>query len=82
MTLLTKTVRREASAQVFDRGARSIIISIEPPGLLGFRAKGTRRTYRLPASVVYRIAVDAYARALVKERKEARKARRLAKKAG
>lgn len=48
MTILTKRLRRETTEQLsvdrFSRG-RPIIIEIEPPNLVHFRWKGTRRVY-------------------------------------
>ncbi|HOF17583.1 MAG TPA: hypothetical protein PK082_01640 [Phycisphaerae bacterium] len=58
MTTLKKPVSRETAARQFERGAdRPIIVSIEPPGTLGFRLKGTRRTYRLPVATCFLLAV-------------------------
>ncbi len=56
MTRCTKVVRRESFASL---QGRPIIISIEPPSLIGLRLKGTRRTEYLPADSAYWIAVKA-----------------------
>ena len=72
-TKLHKTVRRESQAQVFDRGMRNIIISLEPPGLLGFRAKGTRTTYWTTVEACYHLAVKAHVEAQRKEKRLNRK---------
>ena len=57
MTKLTKKVARETGATVFERKVRPVIVSFEPPDLIGFRLKGTRRTYFLPAGSCYYMAV-------------------------
>lgn len=60
MTRLSRAVRRETSAAVWDRGRnRQVIVSIEPGSepLLGFRLKGTRRTYYLRPTDCFRRAV-------------------------
>jgi hypothetical protein len=60
MTQLHKTIERETAATVFERSLeRLIIVSLEPPGLLGFRLKGTRQTYRLPVQTCFWLAVRA-----------------------
>ncbi len=50
MTLLNRTVRRETCAGTYSGGKfRPIIVTLDPPGnVIGFRLKGTRRTYYLP----------------------------------
>ena len=48
MTNLTKKVRRLSAGKVFEAGKfRQIVVTIEPPCLLKFRAKGCRRSYSL-----------------------------------
>jgi hypothetical protein len=49
----------ETSATVFERGQRNVIVTVEPSGLLGFRLKGTQRTYELTADACYHAAVKA-----------------------
>ena len=57
---LKQKVERETSATVFERSRRrEVIVSIEPPDLVGFRLKGTRRTYYLPADALYCAALKA-----------------------
>jgi len=59
-TMLKKPVRRESSGLIREAGkVRPIIVSIEPPFLLGFRAKGCRKTYSLTAECCYMLAVKA-----------------------
>lgn len=58
MTNLNRTVSRVSDRVTFDAGKmREIVITMKPPGLVGFRAKGCRKTYWLTAEVCYDIAV-------------------------
>ena len=80
MTRLQKVVRRVTNVEQYELGkSRPIVVSVEPPGLLGFRLLGTRRTYRLPVGACFMLAVRAEAddkrRAKAAERK-ARKEKR------
>jgi hypothetical protein len=73
MTRLSKKIERKTSATVFDRGKRrEVIVTFEPPDLLGFRLKGTRRTYYLTPDGCYSVAVE---RALRNERHPKRRHR-------
>ena len=57
MTLLKTPISRETTATQFERGKpRPVIITLEPPSLLGFRLKGTKRTYYLDAGSCYDLA--------------------------
>jgi len=58
MTKLRTPVVRETHATQYERGRqREIVVSIEPPGLLGFRLKGTRRTVRIGVEAAYWFAM-------------------------
>ena len=60
MTSLTTPISRETAATHFERGKRrQVIVSLEPPSLLGFRLKGTKRTYYLDAGSCYDLACKA-----------------------
>ena len=61
MTVITRIVRRETASQgVFERGKyRAVIITLDPPNVIGFRLKGTRTTYRLTAEGCYWMAIAA-----------------------
>lgn len=60
MTKLTKKLTRESDAAVYERSKyRPIIVSVEPPDRIGFRLKGTQRSYTLPIAMCFRIAVEA-----------------------
>ena len=60
MTDLRKPVSRVSRATVHEQGRqRQIIITLAPPSVLWFRAKGCRRSYALPAEVCYQLAVKA-----------------------
>ncbi len=77
MTDLKRKVRRVTAGTVREVGkARAIVVSLEPPQLLGFRAKGCRRTYYLTAETCYLLAVRADVEARRKERKQRRRARK------
>jgi hypothetical protein len=65
MTELTKPIKRETPATVFEKSqSRNIIVSIEPAGrseaVIGVRLKGTRQTYRVGINSVYNLAVQHY----------------------
>lgn len=74
MTSVTRRVQRISPAAVYSQGRlRSVIICVEPPGdLVGFRLKGTRRTWTLPVDWCFREAVRA---TLAREKIERKKAR-------
>jgi len=60
MTDLRKPVSRVSRATVHEQGRhRQIIITLEPPSVLWFRAKGCRRSYALTAEFCYQQAVKA-----------------------
>ena len=70
MTKLTKPVRRETSSTVYERCQhRPVILTLEPPGLLAFRLKGCRRTYRLTVDGCYMMAVKADVEGARRERR-------------
>jgi len=70
-------VLRESFGTVFDRGKRRpVIVSIEPPNLLGFRLKGTRRIYYLSTEACFTTALKAALKAQAAEKKARRKKRR------
>lgn len=80
-TKLNKPVSRESYASIHEAGkARPIVITISPPSLIGFRAKGTRRTYWLTANSCYMAAVKAHVederKRKAKEKREKKKTRR------
>lgn len=52
-----------------------MIVSIEPPGIVGFRLKGTRTTYRLPADRLWWIAMYAERVYQAKQKAKAKKER-------
>lgn len=53
MTILSKPVKREVNAHYH----KPIIVEIDPERGLGFREKGTRKTFYLPVMTAYRMAV-------------------------
>ena len=60
MTDLRKPVSRVSHATVHEQGKhRQIIITLVPPSVLWFRAKGCRRSYALTADACYQLAVKA-----------------------
>ncbi len=77
MIVIRRPVRRESFGTVFDRGRnRPVIVSIEPPNLLGFRLKGTRRIYYLTTEACFSMALKAALRLEAAEKKARRKTRR------
>jgi hypothetical protein len=60
LTDLKTKVERVSNARIFERSKqREVVIILEPPALVGFRLKGTKRTYWLPADVCYLMALKA-----------------------
>jgi hypothetical protein len=61
MTPLTRRVVRESAAMIHEAARnRPIVVTLEPPGrMIGFRPKGTRKTYYLPIDWCYARAVQA-----------------------
>jgi hypothetical protein len=57
MTKLLKNVRRE-TGRVYDRG-RSLIVTLEPGDVIGFRPKGTRKTWKTTLGACFLMAVKA-----------------------
>ncbi|MHA2279686.1 MAG: hypothetical protein ACXAC5_02165 [Promethearchaeota archaeon] len=80
MTKVKKPVRRETHGGVFSQGKlRPVIVSVEPPNVIGFRLKGTRRTYYLTAEGCYLKAVQAAIAAEKREKAKARKEKKAKK---
>ena len=80
MTVVKKPVKRETFGGIFDRGkCRPVIVSIEPPNLVGLRLKGMKRTYYLTAESIFMQALKA---SLVSEKKEKGKNKRSKMKRG
>ena len=75
MTPVTRPLARESAAAMHSAGrARAIVIELTPPGeLIGFRLKGTRRTYNLPVAWCYREALRNEVARQKRERAEERK---------
>lgn len=77
MTMLRRKLTRETSATIFESGRhRGVMVSLEPPCLIGLRLKGTRRTFYLPVDRAYLTAgkaqhVAAEARKKSQRRKKA-----------
>lgn len=60
MTDLNKKVKRVTHKHIHEAGrTRPIVVILQPPGLLGFRAKGCRKIYYLPVENCYHLAVKA-----------------------
>lgn len=76
MTIIRKPVKRETRMPVFERGMRNVIVSIEPPGLVGFRLKGTRTTYTLPADKLWWHAMRCELAMRKREKAKAKKGKR------
>lgn len=76
MTIIRKPVKRETIFQVPERGLRNVIVSIEPPGIVGFRLKGMKTTYRLPSDYLWWVAMKAEIAFQKKEKAKAKKAKK------
>lgn len=84
MTKVTRPVRRETIA--VDGGGilslgkvRPVIVSIEPPNVMGFRLKGQRKTFHLTAEYCFLQAVKAQLAAEQREKNKNQKTRRIVK---
>jgi hypothetical protein len=73
MTKLLKNVWRE-TGRVYDRG-RSLIVTLEPGDVIGFRAKGTRKTWKTTLYSCFIMAVKARVEADKAAKKAARRSR-------
>lgn len=78
-----KPVYRETIGGIFSTGkTRPVIVSIEPPNVIGFRLKGMRKTFYLTAEGCFLQAVKAQLLADKREKDKGKKARRLVVKRG
>ena len=60
MTRVKKKWSRETDSSVFEKGKnRRVIVILEPGGVIGFRLKGTRKTYNLTAAKCHMMALKA-----------------------
>jgi hypothetical protein len=74
MTMLKRKLTRETSATIFESGRhRAVMVSLDPPYLIGLRLKGTRRTFYLPVDRAYLAAVKAHVAAEAREKSLRRK---------
>ena len=77
-----RKIKRETMAQRWDAGKhRRVVVTIDPmTGVVGFRLKGCRRAYELPAAYLWQHAVQktvALEKARkAKDRKRTRRVRR------
>ena len=80
-TVLKKPVTRITRGMIREAGkARNITITLRPPNVIGFRAKGCRKEYRLTAEVCYTMAVRAHVAAEKRDKKKQKKSKRKKKK--
>jgi len=74
MTKVTKPVYRETAGGIFSAGKeRPVVVSLEPPNIIGFRLKGMRKTFYLTAEGCFMAALKAQ---MALEKKEQRKKKR------
>lgn len=74
MTNLTRPVKRVSAGGVFEAGKmRPIVVTLEPPCVLKFRAKGCKRSYSLTIAACYTMAVKAHVSAQKRLKKEKNK---------
>jgi len=58
--ILKKPVKRVTTGIVREAGRdREVVVTLHPPKLIGFRAKGCRKEYFLPSDACYKLAVRA-----------------------
>lgn len=68
-----RAVTLETEATVFERSVhRPVVVTVEPSGIVGFRLKGTKRTYQLTADACYCAALKADVNAQQKGSRRAR----------
>lgn len=73
MTKVRKTVYRETVGGILERGKnRPVIVSIEPPNIIGLRLKGMRKTFYLTAEGCFMQAVKAHVAAEKREKAKAK----------
>jgi len=77
MIEVTRPLSRLSCSAIHSGGkSRGIVIELQPPGnIIGFRLKGTRKTYYLPVDHCFREAMRAELARQKRERIEARKNR-------
>jgi hypothetical protein len=72
VTTINRKLARESSSGIYSGGQhRAVIIELTPPGdVIGFRLKGTRRSYCLPVAHCFREAMRNELARLQAERKK------------
>lgn len=74
MTKLRKKVQRETRARYHESGKwRAIMVALEPPDLITFRAKGCKTKYSITAKAGFELAVLAEVERKRKEKREQKK---------
>lgn len=74
MTELKKPVRRVSQGKIFEAGKfRPVVVTLEPPYILKFRAKGCKKSYSLTTDACYSMAVKADVAAKKRVKKQAKK---------
>ncbi len=77
MTKVKKPIYRETVGGILSSGKiRPVIVSIEPPNVIGFRLKGMHRTVYLTAESCFLKAVQAQIIADKREKAKAKRGRR------
>ena len=77
MTRVKKKWSRETDSAVFEKGKnRQVIVTLEPGGVIGFRLKGTRKTYSLTTGRCHMMALKA---SILQEKREKSKRKMNAK---
>ncbi len=77
MTDLKKTVKRVSAGLVREAGKlRKVVVILESPNVIKFRAKGCRRAYSLTTDACYHLAIKAHVADQRRQAKLKRKAKR------
>ena len=80
MTDLKKPISRVSAGVVHESGkTRPIIVILEPPNIIKFRAKGCKRAYELTTEGCFRAAVEAHVRAEKRRKKKEKEAKKKAR---
>jgi len=76
-TKVNKPLYRETCGGIFSRGkTRPVIVSLEPPNVVGFRLKGMHTTYHLTAEGCFMQALKAHLALEKREKAKMKKARK------
>lgn len=78
MTNLNRTIKRVSAGMVREADKlRPLVITFEPPSVLGFRAKWCRKTCKLTAEACYWLAVKTDQQDKAREKRKQKNAKKI-----